>query len=303
MILLVSLRVNLHDVLHLLRDVPARVFLIGAFGYLGSLALSSLRWRCLVRAGGMSVTFSRVFTATLVGSFANAFGLGTVGGDLLRAALLCGASGASNAVALASVAADRLLGLGVLAAIGVVAASFVVLPGEAHSYIFIAAAVVVAGIMLWFSIPHILKRLEHLPRVGKFIGQAEKAFPRDIAVLLQVVALALAFHIMQLGVLGCMLRAMDINVPWLYLFAALPIANIVTTLPLSWMGVGLREGLYVMLFTPTYMSPPVAVLCAALWLFSMMAASVVGGVLAVLSGDITMLKAIPSAKSFDAKKA
>ena len=144
--------------------------------------------------------------------------------------------------------------------------------------------------MTAFSLSKPLSISFKFPKIGGFIDEAGRAFPRNPAVLAKILATAAVFHVVQIAVFGLMLRGMNVIVPWGYLFAALPIANIVSTLPLSWMGVGVRDGLYVMLFSPLYMTSTLAVLFATLWLLAMMGASVVGGVFAVLSGDLSMIK-------------
>ena len=286
MIAIVGSRVDLKSLAHLLSNVPLVVFVIAVVGYLLSLAISSFRWWWLCRVAGVTATFQRCLTATLVGSYVNAFGLGTVGGDLLRATLLA-VGGGSKSLAVATVAADRLLGLGVLAGIGAVSMLLVALPEGASHYRFVIVGFIALGVIIWFSIPHLLRWGATLPKVGKYLGEASTAFPSNPRVLLEVTLIALLFHVVQILLFFSILSCMGVEIPLPYLFAALPIVNIISTLPLSWMGLGVRDGLFLLFFTPTYMTKESAVLFATLWLFAIMSASLVGGLVAVLSGDLS----------------
>ena len=289
MILIVSLKVDFRGVFTKISHVPIEVFIFGIVGYFLTLLISTYRWWKLAKAAGVKCSFGRTLSAALIGAYANTFGLGTVGGDLIKGALLSSGD-SSRTAALASVAADRVLGLGVLAGIGVISAGLVTLPGQAHSYVLVAVAVVILGTLAWFFIPTILGMLSMTGRVSKILKEASKAFPRDRAILVEVLSLGVLFHIAQFLVVAVMVSMMGIKIPLPYFFAALPIANIGGTLPLSWMGLGVREGLYILLFSPTYMTSENAIVFSMLWFVSIMGASVIGGVVAVLTGDLSQTR-------------
>jgi uncharacterized membrane protein YbhN (UPF0104 family) len=69
-----------------------------------------LRWYILLRSGGVPISFSRALALVFTGLFASNFLPTTIGGDVVR---LAGAMqiGYDRAVCLASIAADRLLGM------------------------------------------------------------------------------------------------------------------------------------------------------------------------------------------------
>ena len=68
------------------------------------------RWHVLLRSGGIDIRFKDSFSLTFTGLFASNFLPTTIGGDAVR---LAGAMqmGFDRAVCLASIAADRLIGL------------------------------------------------------------------------------------------------------------------------------------------------------------------------------------------------
>jgi uncharacterized membrane protein YbhN (UPF0104 family) len=88
---------------------PARVILALIF-ILISRVFVATRWHVLLRTGRVAIPYSRTLALTFTGLFASNFLPTTIGGDVVR---LAGAMqmGYDRAVALASIAADRLIGM------------------------------------------------------------------------------------------------------------------------------------------------------------------------------------------------
>jgi hypothetical protein len=91
------------------RITPASFFLA-----LVSLLISRIfviaRWHVLLQSGGVKIPLSRTVELTLMGLFANNFLPTTVGGDVARLAGIM-QMGFDRAICLASIAADRLIGM------------------------------------------------------------------------------------------------------------------------------------------------------------------------------------------------
>ena len=98
----------------------------------------SLRWHTLLRSGGIDIKLKDSMMLTFAGLFATNFLPTTVGGDVLR---LAGAMrmGYDRAVCLASIAADRLIGmLGMFMTVPIgIVYSWNILPGVASNLSFI----------------------------------------------------------------------------------------------------------------------------------------------------------------------
>jgi uncharacterized membrane protein YbhN (UPF0104 family) len=91
------------------RISPAQVALAAAL-VLASRLFVIVRWYILLRSGGVAISLAEAASLTFTGLFANTFLPTTVGGDVIR---LAGAMqmGFDRAVCLASIAADRLVGM------------------------------------------------------------------------------------------------------------------------------------------------------------------------------------------------
>lgn len=85
------------------------LLLVAAFFAISRLATAA-RWHVLLRSGGVDIPFRKTLSLTFTGLFASNFLPTTIGGDAVR---LAGAMqlGFDRAVSLASLAADRLIGM------------------------------------------------------------------------------------------------------------------------------------------------------------------------------------------------
>jgi uncharacterized protein (TIRG00374 family) len=97
---------------HVTRHEPIHLgFLGAAFAiYIVALVLTLIRWHILVRALGLEITFRDSFRYGLVGVFFNTFLPGSVGGDIITAAVLARGQTRRTA-AVATVVMDRAIAL------------------------------------------------------------------------------------------------------------------------------------------------------------------------------------------------
>lgn len=98
------------EVVETFGKLNAMTLLWGALLFLASRLATVLRWHILLRSGGLDMHFKDSLALTFTGLFASNFLPTTIGGDVVR---LAGAiqMGFDRAVCLASIAADRLIGL------------------------------------------------------------------------------------------------------------------------------------------------------------------------------------------------
>ena len=93
-----------------LKQIPPTSFFLALASLLVSRIFVIARWHVLLRSGGVRIPFRRTAELTLMGLFASNFLPSTVGGDVVRLAGVM-QMGFDRAVSLASIAADRLVGL------------------------------------------------------------------------------------------------------------------------------------------------------------------------------------------------
>jgi glycosyltransferase 2 family protein len=98
------------EIVGALKQISLSSFLLALLFLLISRIFVIARWHVLLRSGGMKISFSRSAELTLMGLFASNFLPTTIGGDVIRLAGIM-QMGFDRAISLASIAADRIIGL------------------------------------------------------------------------------------------------------------------------------------------------------------------------------------------------
>jgi hypothetical protein len=205
--------------------------------------------------------------------FVNWFGLGTIGGDVARG-LVLGSRSKQKATALASVFADRVHGLTVLASICLVSMAAFGRHPIGGEYIVFMVFCIIAVVLVWYFGPAIaLMALPHESVLYDKIQQIARVFPRKILVIGYVSAVSLLFHLLQIATHQMMAYGFGIHIPWKTLLIAVPVINILATLPISWNGLGVRENAYIFFLSPLFLSREQAIGFGAIWLLGMTASS------------------------------
>ena len=253
------------DALALFHSAPGCVAAALALTFLALLA-GAVRWHLLLRALALPKPFAATFRAFFAGQFFNAFFFGACGGDLYRAYAAARRHPGREAEAAASVVIDRGIGLLATLAFGCLSllpdlrarladpawrkASWLML-----LFALVGAAATVAALT---STPwHLAARL--LPsRVHPLLARLHTAFtfprrsPRAAAIatllsLANLLLLAAACHALSL--------ALSLTIPWPQWLAIFPVITVLSAIPLTPGGLGIREALFVALLAPLGIPP------------------------------------------------
>lgn len=264
-------------------SIPGYVVVGVILGYTSGPLLNCFRWLLFARSAGIKASYGQAIRAYFIGAFVNAFGLGTVGGDVTRGLLLAG-NQPVKAASLASVAADRLHGLAMLALIGSISAMFANTE-HLHPDLLAALSLLAPAIILgWIFGPWFLRRVWTKPgKIHSKLQEALAAFPRDPKILAFVSLISLLFHLAQISLHMLMAAGLGVVIPWSVLLVVVPFVNIVSSLPISWMGLGVRENAYIFFLVPIFLSHEQAIAFGAMWLLAVTVASGIGGIVSVLS--------------------
>ncbi len=98
------------EIVNSLKKISPTSFFLALASLLVSRVFVIARWHVLLRSGGVRIPFTRSAELTLMGLFASHFLPTTIGGDVVRLAGVM-QLGFDRAICLASIAADRLVGL------------------------------------------------------------------------------------------------------------------------------------------------------------------------------------------------
>lgn len=278
--------VDLNELKHSLLSIPlptlAVVVIIFFFGQL----LSSYKWWLLARSGSIEAPWLLAAKAYFLGMAVNCFGFGTIGGDLARS-LVLGSKSKKKATALASVFADRLHGMTILATIGVVSIAFVGRQHIGREYLVLLPTCIIAVVAGWYFGPGIA--LAALPKGGALHRNMEhiaQVFPREPATISYISLISLVFHLLQIGLHQVMAAGFGIQIPWAVLLVTIPVINILSSLPISWNGLGVRENGYLFFLAPQFLFREHAIAFGMMWLLAMAISSAIGALVLVFSKDL-----------------
>ncbi len=245
--------------------------------YLTGQAMSAYRWRLLAAIAKVHGHYREFLAYMFVGMFTNLFVPGLLGGDAARSVYL-GRRHGRIGEAIASVAADRAVGLMSLfwlAAIAAIFLNFAQLPRSVIAPTVVVGAIAMAG----FLAAPIVARLIHLmPRPIRRAGGLVAPYLHNPAALIPAIALSIVLQI-GLAVAQYILAAgLGLAVPLSLFVLCVPIANVFASLPLTLNGLGLRESAYLVLFGMAGMRKEDAIALGLLWFAATMAGGLTGAI-------------------------
>lgn len=272
-----------------LLSLPPSTLAVVFVGYLFGQIVSSYKWWLLARSGGIDVPYAHALKAYFIGMYINCFGFGIVGGDVARG-LLITSGRQKKALGLASVVADRAHGLAILALLGIIsAASFEndAIKSEFKYILYALALVIIIG---WFVGPKlVLSFLKPPNKLHEIAKDLVAVFPKDPKRILYISFISACFHTIQILLHYAMAVAVGVHIPLSYLFVVIPFINTMSSLPISWQGLGVRENTYRLFLVPAFLTNEQALAWGAIWLLGLTLSSSIGGIVAVATGDIKLL--------------
>lgn len=246
--------------------------------------LSCLRWRVVLRSHNHSVPIINLLSSYFAGMFLNIFLPGAMGGDVYRVYSVAKVTKDSE-VALVSVFLERFTGLAALSALavmGLVPAVKLVGRWDIIGLFFICVGALVGGVLLIIS-PKLLMIADPLFRKLRLTNLLSRLAKIQFLLIefasnRQALALSMGLSfVLQLGIVYyhyLIAQQLNIAISFLELLVFIPIIVVVTLLPISLGGLGLKEGLWVYLFSRISLSSEQALLLSLVitllsWLLSL----------------------------------
>jgi uncharacterized membrane protein YbhN (UPF0104 family) len=301
----VRIAVSLAIVVYILVDVDhgdlaaalGRVRLGPFFGalllYLAGQLMSSYKWWLLGTSVGLDRPLGSYTRFYFMGMFFNLFGPSTLGGDVVRTLYL--ADGRQPGLSFNSVVFDRASGLALLMALGAV--GLLLFPQYDFPWA-LTAGVVVAGAGLvigWWTCPYLVRLLPERNRIRRQVEDELAPFWRDRRMLLGISVVSIAFHLTQVTAQWVLARAAGAALPFSYCLIFHPMISVMTALPLSVGGFGVREGGYLYFLTRIDVDDSIAVTAGLLWFAVTALAGLLGGALFLASGaELPRLRRAPA---------
>jgi len=220
--------------------------------------LGSYQWCRLLHVVDIHIPYWKVSAYYHIGLFFNNFLPANIGGDIARVVDASRYS-RTRAAALATVVMDRAIGTLALAGLALVTT----LPAIDRFHLTIVYLALVGFFLasltlLWALLqPRFLSALEAvLTRVGLArlrphldeLAQNLAGFRGRPALLAEVLAIALVVQVARIGVHTLVARAFGLHIALTYFFLFVPLLAVIVSLPISFNGIGVREGAGIVLF-------------------------------------------------------
>lgn len=281
-------RTDLQAIGTLFRSLHISIFFGSIFLYLLAQLLSTVRWRCLLRAEKIHIPFWRLILLYFEGMFFNLMLPTAIGGDLVRGYQVSRLTERREA-SLASILVERLSGFAALAIIACIA----IIP--AYTYLndplliwltagSAAGMIVLIASLLSDRLQALFFRLLHSVGLGRFhdavhrLYEAVQRYWIHRSALLQALGLSLVLQSLVITIFYLISRALNLPVPFRYFFLFVPLISVISMLPISIAGLGLREGSAVYLFTKVGMDAAGALSLSLLWFAVTALCSSLGGI-------------------------
>ena len=256
---------------------------------------AALRWHVLLKVQGIHLSLPRVSGLFVIGFFFNQFLPGGTGGDIVKSYLLVKETPGKMGPALLAVLFDRLIGLVALVVItGTLIGlryDFLAQTPETRALLWTLLGILgfsVASLISTFVITG-FNLLDRLP--AKFPGReklielstAYHLYARHWGATALAFALSVVAHLATFTAFLFVAYAFRAGVSAIDFFAIMPVERTISSLPISFAGVGVREHiLQVMLGNLTGVSPAVAVLIGSMSFLVMLACAAPGGLVYLL---------------------
>jgi glycosyltransferase 2 family protein len=216
---------------------PLPAWIAAAVLITGAMA-GSLSWYFVVRASVITVPLRGIVATYWSGMFFNSFLPSSIGGDFFKGWLLVRNNEIALSNAVSSIIVDRVINFSLLIVIGVVSLSLYLERG------FLAGALISSALLLAAAFVVIAHCWYKKDRCGKFalvIHHCLCLFRKHSNYLGAFVAAALS----QSCRIGChyfLIRALHLDLPVVSIWFVIPLFGIISALPISIGGLGVREG-------------------------------------------------------------
>ncbi len=233
-------KIDLHSLLYAFLGLSVYAWVIAFLMYLASQVVSSTRWYLLARALDFPGPWSMYLRYYFIGMYFNLFLPTSVGGDVLKVVFISRGE-SKKLMATYSVLADRLFGLAAMFLLGAGAVLIEngILPSHFEHLLCLAG---LCAIAILLGLPLVYRVLSSIwPVLGERLAILLVFWKRP-GVLFAAMGLSLVLQALGMGAVTLLAKAMGLRPPMAFYFAAFPLVAILTLLPISLNGIGIREG-------------------------------------------------------------
>ncbi len=287
---LVFSRIDMAEFLGVVRSASIPLVSLAAVVQASTVLVAVCRWRIILENFGILIGYAPLARITFIGFFFNMFLPSGIGGDFFRAYYLARREEQSMSKTLTTTVLERSAGLGALLLIGLAASGIgsVAVAGVPVILVFTAlsAAYLVANFALFHNSMHnwfmrLLERLKRWRLEERFeaISKGLETLKRNPRAMFSSLAISLLIQFLSVIVVWIASLSIQIDASLTVFLIFVPLINLTIMVPITINGIGLREGLYALLFQQVGVSAEAAVSLSLLQLLIFLLAGLPGGVI------------------------
>ena len=236
----------------LINKIPLSLLLICITIELFRILLVSIRWKSLSYASPQFSIFD-YFRLSLIGITGNLIMPGSLGGDGVRVALVLEKVKEKTAHAIAIVF-DRIIGLFSITLLAVFSLIFFETQGGENIYLIVSISSVLVFTLLIFivisDVPYIIlghffKKWNSLYSFFNKLKAGVSFYKNQPAIIIKAVILSFFIHIISIIICYILSQRLEINCTFTTFMIIIPLVWIITAIPLSLGGIGVREWSFV----------------------------------------------------------
>jgi uncharacterized protein (TIRG00374 family) len=268
------------------------LYFLAAVGFvIAALVVGALRWSRLLDKADLHLgapTLARIYA---VATFSNTFLPTSVGGDVTRAVLVTRRGPLLTRAAI-TIIIDRLGGLAGLVGMAWLALAFqsATVPHGARVFLAWVTAVAVLGALVVLATVFRGSRLARAVVPRRLVSHARqsrtllRSYASDPTILFVVLVLSLLYQALISMQLVMLARAIDVHLSFATAAVVLALVTVVTLIPVSIGGFGIREGSYVVLLGGASIAATDAALISVLSVAALFFASLPGALMLMRGG-------------------
>ena len=276
-------------------------FLAAVLLVLLALVIGAWRWWLLLRKADLRLGALSVARIYAIATFSNTFLPTAVGGDVTRALLVVRRGPQLTRVAI-TIIVDRVAGLFGLVGMAWIAFAFqpMAVPDDARVFLaWVTVAVLVGSLLVLVAVFRGSRLVRAItPQRLVSMARASRAllhtYVRDPLLLVALLVSSLLFQALISLQLVMLARAIDVHLSFATAAVVLTLVTVVTLIPISIGGFGVREGTYVVLLGGASIAATEATLISLLSVATLFLASLPGAFLLARGGIKPAIEAVPA---------
>ncbi|NNM03669.1 MAG: flippase-like domain-containing protein [Gemmatimonadetes bacterium] len=285
-------KVDVENLLSRMAGVTALPVLAAILCWVLMQAIGGLRWALLAHPLRLDPGWSPYIRFSFIGNFFNAFLPTFVGGDLVRGYYLTKHSGHISFPSVSTLM-DRNAGVGGLILLGGAAALVADIGPDKPLLLAVVGALLLGYLLanLVLLTPSLLKRFQHaLFRVVGAKAQARlentflgiSMFRDHLPTFLGAVLLSVFIHLISISAIYFLGIALDLPLGFLVYLLAVPLVALITMVPVSIGGLGVRETSFIAILGQYGVDPELSVTLGLTWYLLIVVGGVPGLILYLL---------------------